>query len=621
MISANAKTPHDIFSSHVQFQIPPFQRPYVWNETDQWQPLWDDIIRLIDDYDSNPLRNHFLGAVVIKQEPSETGFECRSVVDGQQRLTTLQLLLDAAQLVSQDTNLQREIEDLGDLVRNSKSYLSGTVKRFKLWPTRSDRVAFEHAMDDKLVPTAEMMNSKIVQAHEFFVRSIREWLEELSDATDRSTRLAKLASALQNSIKIVVIDLGTEDDSQVIFEALNDRGTPLLEADLIKNYVFQRLEKLDIDVDKWAQTYWEDFDGEWWRTESAQGRRYRSRVDIFLQYWLTSKLITEVPTEEVFKNFREYTDDLLSDSNTAKIFLDEFIEDAERFRELVEGKETTALGAFYESVVGSLELGAFVPVLLWITSHREKIPPAQIETILRSLESWAVRRSLLRRTMREVNKFVISIMQFLEKQDLQTAGNAIYRFLVDQDSDTRLWPSTTELLDSLPTVRVYGNITTTRLRMVFEKIEMNMRSDDTEKIPLPGNLELEHVMPQGWRTYWKQSDMDESDCEARDKKVHLLGNLTLVTGSLNKNLSNRPWRDEEAALVSKKGKYPGWGKRRLIGRGSILMLNKQFNNGLHAAAWTETDIEARSGDLSEQIAKIWPKETLLSDDTRIGFPD
>src|SRR4051812_34051497 len=106
-MDANAYTPRDLFDQTACYEIPPFQRPYVWTEEDQWQPLWDDIQRLADtafdlgtDHDVGSLPAHFLGAVVLKQLQSAAGDPSRrSVIDGQQRLTTLQLLLDAAQSV------------------------------------------------------------------------------------------------------------------------------------------------------------------------------------------------------------------------------------------------------------------------------------------------------------------------------------------------------------------------------------------------------------------------------------------------------------------------------------------------------------------------------------------
>src|SRR6267154_161118 len=110
-MEANARSPRDLFDSTVCYEIPAFQRPYVWTEEDQWQPLWDDITRvaesLLEEHADNSTvpepPSHFLGAVVLKQLASAAGDPSRSsVIDGQQRLTTLQMLIDAAQVVIEE---------------------------------------------------------------------------------------------------------------------------------------------------------------------------------------------------------------------------------------------------------------------------------------------------------------------------------------------------------------------------------------------------------------------------------------------------------------------------------------------------------------------------------------
>src|SRR6185312_2699663 len=119
------------------------------------------------------------------------------------------------------------------------------------------------------------------------------WIEGVADEDgdvppgSEELRVEALSSTLQDRLMLVAIDLTGHDDAQLIFETLNDRGTPLLKADLIKNWVFRKGEKLGADVNAWAEAQWALFDERWWREEIRQGRLTRSRVDIFLQYWLT----------------------------------------------------------------------------------------------------------------------------------------------------------------------------------------------------------------------------------------------------------------------------------------------------------------------------------------------
>lgn len=269
-MEAKALSPVDLFGGRVSYEIPPFQRPYVWTEEDQWQPLWDDIVRVSEfilaaDGDSDALADlpsHFLGAVVVKQLASGAGDPARSsVIDGQQRLTTLQLVLDAAQLVMEQAGCDDVAESIQELVVNDSKRFRGTPKRFKLWPSRVDREAFEAAMDNSKTVPPSLDDTRIVRAHRFFVEAMSEWAEAEREHDDFTTeqRLGALATVLQQYLQIVAIDLAATDDDQLIFETLNDRGTPLLAADLIKNYVFLRCDEIGADVDAWGDLYWQDF--------------------------------------------------------------------------------------------------------------------------------------------------------------------------------------------------------------------------------------------------------------------------------------------------------------------------------------------------------------------------
>ena len=421
-MEAKALTPRDLFDGKVCYEIPPFQRPYVWTEEDQWQPLWDDIARVAETllavgHDAEALKalsGHFLGAVVVKQLPSGAGDPARSsVIDGQQRLTTLQLLLDAAQLVMEQAERDDEAESIHELVVNDSKRFRGTPKRFKLWPSRVDREAFGAVMDnDKVVPST-IEDSRIVQAHRFFVDAMTEWAGD--DSATAAGRVGALAAVLQQHLQIVAIDLATTDDDQLIFETLNDRGTPLLAADLIKNYVFQRCDEIGADVDAWGEKYWQDFDNDWWRDEIAQGRQLRSRIDLFLQYWLTMRIKDEIPTDKVFDQFRKHASEELDSIPTAEAFLARLRTDADTFRDFAQLDPRSAQGTFYARVVEALELGVFIPLLLWVITDAHPASPQQADRALAAVESWAVRRTLLRRTMKDVNRLVVAILKEVDQ--------------------------------------------------------------------------------------------------------------------------------------------------------------------------------------------------------------
>ncbi len=612
-MEAKALTPRDLFDGKVCYEVPPFQRPYVWTEEDQWQPLWDDIARVTEtlvtggDGDRNGSSSHFLGAVVVKQLPSAAGDPLRSsVIDGQQRLTTLQLLLDAAQLVMEQFDHDDVAESLQELVVNDSKRFRKTPKRFKLWPSRIDREAFECVMDNEMTVSGPLGDSRIAQAHRFFCDAIADWAEVSGDPDKAILKLSALAQVLQQHLQIVAIDLSGADDDQLIFETLNDRGTPLLAADLIKNYVFQQCEDLGADVDVWSETYWRDFDDDWWRDQVSQGRQYRSRIDLFLQYWLTMRVKDEIPTDAVFARFRAYTREHLANRGAAEGFLAGMRRDADSFRDFAQLDPRSARGSFYSRIVEALELGAFTPLLLWLISEEHPTPAAQRDMALAAVESWAVRRTLLRQTMKDVNKLVVALLKELDQHSGANVGDAAVAYLSSQTADARIWPTDESLTKQLPTVKAYGNIKQQRLRAILAGVELQLRSDRHEEVSLPVKLDIEHVMPQGWRHYWDDGvGGDHEAAAARDHLINTLGNLTLVTQKLNVALSNRPWTDAAAMQVAPTGKDAGLGKRSLLNRFSVLLLNKDIVDP-HPQAWTETDIAARSLALVGTIAEVWP---------------
>ena len=248
-------TPKDLFQKEVRYTIPPFQRPYVWSQDDQWEPLWEDVRNVAENYleelessgndeveAEQKTSPHFLGAVVLKQVPTPAkDIDQREVIDGQQRVTTLQLLLDAIQQICEESDqpyVKRVARRLAKLVTNDEELIGDDrLHIFKLWPTRGDREAFRHAMDNGLAVN-DFEESLIVQAHEFFQLQVRKWLQEAAGPIEH--RIDALEAAATSMLQMVVIDLGSQDDPNLIFETLNARGTPLEQSDLIKNYVLSR---------------------------------------------------------------------------------------------------------------------------------------------------------------------------------------------------------------------------------------------------------------------------------------------------------------------------------------------------------------------------------------------
>ncbi len=616
-MKADALNPRELFGTTVHYEIPAFQRPYVWSEEDQWAPLWQDVRRVAekvvraqgDDSALAAAGGHFLGAVVFKSKPPVAGDVTRhSVIDGQQRTTTLQVLLDAVQDVLAVRGHDLEAEALEELILNSANRFTGKPERFKLWPSRSDRAAFESAMAGTQAPVGDHL---IVQAHDFFRREVAEWLdgkvdEDETPVGDEKSRGHALADVMQTRLFVVAINLAGHDDDQVIFETLNDRGTPLLKADLIKNWVFQRGDAIGADVERWPDEFWLDLDDSWWREEISQGRHMRSRIDIFLQYWLTMRTRAEVLTDEVFRAFIDHAKPMMSTTAEAEELLDQLRRDANTFRSFAQMSTADVQGRFYNRVVEALELGATTPLLLWMLSPNHAVPADQVSKALSALESWVIRRTLLRYTMKDVNKMMVAILAGLESADVADAGDRVVAYLAAQTSDARTWPRDSEVIEALPGIRLYGNVRQGRLRVVLEAIEEQLRTDRHEAVGVPSNMQIEHVMPQGWRHHWDTTPpLSEAAAVERDRVINTLGNLTLLTQKLNGTLSHRPWTDAAAGPVAPTGLEAGLGKRSLINKYSLLVLSRELVDG-NVERWTEEAIRARSERLSRVLCRVWP---------------
>ncbi len=613
-MDAKPKTPEEIFGTHIRYVIPPFQRPYVWEEDKQWEPLWNDVARTaelaldaVDDGQPAPdgMPVHFLGAVVLQHVATGTGYirSC-NVVDGQQRLTTLQLLMDAVQEVVAEFGDETDAEVLQDLVRNNPKKLQRKDEIFKVWPSRLDQAAFRATMTDGAEIPEELCDSRIVQAHWYFRQRAVEWAGITDDAEEAVRRLEMLTKVLHRHLQLVAIDLTMTDNPQMIFETLNDRGTPLLAADLVKNYVFLSVDRPGVDVDQWEREYWGDFDEPWWREEVSQGRHYRSRIDIFLQYWLTMRIQEDVPSDEVFKRFRRFAQERgIADPSKAEQLLTSLRADTRQFRGFAEFEPDSPEGVFYYRVVEAMQMGVATPVLLWLLSAEHTVPTAERARALAALESWLVRRMLLRLTTKDINRVTVALLKVLSAGEPTDAGAITERFLAGQTAPSRYWPTDDELISSVATSKLYGVVQQGRIRMVLEAIEDAKRTEKSEFPHCPRDLQVEHIMPQAWRNHWGGDLGDEPSAAAkRDRMVQTLGNLTLVTAKLNPSLTNLPWHDADAAQIK-----PGAeGKRTQLDQHSLLLLNRELVKQ-HPDQWTEGDIARRGQALAAAVVAIWPR--------------
>ena len=586
-----------IFGKDVRYVVPLYQRPYVWEEESHWAPLWEDVQTVVDSvtYSDRIAATapagtppiipppHFLGAIVLDLSPFATGsIEERYVIDGQQRLTTLQLFIAAASFVAAKRSCDREARILQRLTENDVDLVIQPDDRFKVWPTNYDRQPFRSVMEGA---HPGEITSQVQKAYSYFVDAIQNWIDEEGGEPD--PQFAALTRVVRDLLKLVVIDLEPEDNAQVIFETLNARGMPLLAIDLVKNLVFQRAAKTGENLDALYDGQWKQLDTDYWRDEVRQGRLNRPRAELFLMHWLTMKRAEEVGAHHLFTTFRK----LVDDPHAAPIVsvVREFAADSVTFADFDTQPVGTVERQFFDRLE-VLDTSTVLPIVLMLFRQGPALfPLSRRRRALAILESWLVRRMLLRLTTKNYNRFVLDIIKLLKKNP-ETADDIVLAELRAASVPTTAWPTDQQVKDSLAETSLYGQINQRRVVMVLYAVEKAMRSAKSEDVQLPTGLTVEHVLPQSWRGHWPVDPEDDGNLIAdREKHVHRLGNLTLVTNKLNPALSNDAWQV----------------KRDALNEHSVLLLNRRLFDD-HPNVWDESTIDLRSASLADVIVGVWP---------------
>lgn len=586
--------------------VPLFQRPYVWNEEMQWEPLWKDLERVATRLLQSPNTQqapHFLGAIVLQQLPTPTSdLQQRTVIDGQQRLTTLQLLLDALHSEIALVGASMPAARLEPLTANGEAFRRHKEDRFKVWPTNRDRPAFNEVMEAPTPVDYQNLKhraSRMVKAHNYFAQQCRAWLN-----VEGPDKVVARAEAIERSarelLQVVVIDLTASENAQEIFETLNARGAVLTAADLIKNFVFQRLLEQDADVEEAYSKYWAQFETAFWEEEVNVGRVRIARSSVFLDHWLIARTGEEVVAREVFSRFKAYADyqaghpmlDLLQEIHRAAAIYRAFTEKAE----ILDGPlDRVGLFAYR---VKTLESEVIKPVLLALLDHKAcSLPQKQIDTALDVIESWLARRMLIRATSKAYNKIMAEVVSVIRNAPAEQVGQTLMEYFSSQRSEVAYWPDDEEVRRELETMPVYRKLSRGRVRMVLESIEDHWRGWIPGQVSAAGmrirrgSYAIEHLMPQAWIKCWPLPT-GESEAE-RDARIHRLGNLTLLTKKLNSTVSNGPW-------------LGAGGKAAHLQEKDVVLLNSKLLKDYASKQWDEAGIDLRTGQTIDSILAIWP---------------
>lgn len=241
-----------------------------------------------------------------------------------------------------------------------------------------------------------------------------------------------------------------------------------------------------------------------------------------------------------------------------------------------------------------LELDVLKPLVVWLLEPEQEAAPAeQRDSLIAAVESWVVRRTIVRAATQGLNRFLTSqLLRGLREQPARM-GELASELLAAQSAGASAWPDDDEIRAALGEAPVYNRIRTSRLRMILEAVEDQRRGYPNgrrlSEQPVPrGTTTVEHLLPQAWRTSWDDG-ADAATAKERDSLLHTIGNLVLITSRLNSSISNGTWAAKRPALDAS----------------SVLLTTRDVVTA-HPDSWTDDDIRERSADIADAVIAIWP---------------
>lgn len=620
-----------ILKERQQWVVPVYQRHYSWKSDDEeqipnlWGDLRDQTLMILEGRKPFP---HYFGAIIYSQ-PKNQPFGAatqRHLVDGQQRITTFQLVLAALREAARDCKVDTFEKAINKYLFNDIEDAIGDPERekFKLWPSSYDRSLYMHIISHKPEELREKESKyfykngnlnkssapKLLRAFFYLHEHFIEFVQERQEAEEETTQkvFEALLSAFLTAFQIVVIQLDENDDAQEIFASLNGKAEPLAPFDLIRNDVFHRARKQDEDGEALFDKKWKPFETAFWSEMVKQGRFKKARADHFVGHTVVAQAAREVNLGKIATEYQNYARERAFDSVSSE--LDVLLEYGKAYHAL-EKRPEGAITNRVANVLSIWDLSTFHPLILWITT--QKIPVEDKHFLYALVESYIIRRELCGLTAKNFNKVVIGIIR--EARGKENIIEAVNAHIASLTGDASKMPSNAEVAAACEQFNAYGSISSQKLRYILKCVEESMRTKFDEVTVTTSNLSVEHVLPQRWSENWSLKNGKIAPCEdiwqldllnekvelddetkslmqERQRMVNTLGNLTLITGSLNPSLGNAAWESAEEKF----------GKKERLGK-SLLALNREI---AEVQTWNESAIKNRAALLAKRINAIWP---------------
>lgn len=561
---------YEIFNGTRVFEIPFYQRSYVWGEK-QWERLLADMVNV-----SHRTKNYFLGAIILKQTSTSaaTQGDHKIVIDGQQRLTTLAIFLKVYALKT-DTNEWFNRKFM--LPNGSLAILHSHV----------DRTDFQQVMNLTSISQEVTGTSNIIKAYQYFKEQLNS--EQLDEVR------------LNNNVQVIDIVIDENDDEQQIFDTINSLGVDLTTAELLKNHLFteRTIDKYEL---LWKPVFENDEDCiSFWAQNLLKGRTKRKNIEAFLNAFLQIKVhesSIEVATEDKIEYakagalFYSYKD-FIGKYYKGREFdlVEELVQYAKIYQHTFSPKIIETSLSYEPSIdrinflIFAADNTTLIPYIMYIIKN--VADEEERNRIYDFLESYIVRRLICKKSTKSYSDL---FSENLINADVKTR-DALVAYFDIKDSTNALAIPTDEEVERNFMEAEHPNYRALSILYLLESRMRNTHLLSTQLMKY-SVYTLEHLMPQKWMSNWPLAESGNADW--RTHLVRTLGNCTMITQALNSTISNDKW------YVKLEGKNNKGGLKTYAN--GLLTLDGVLTRD----SWDENSIIERSKHLARQACRVWP---------------
>ena len=618
MLHAEPTTISLAFPSRKQYAIPSYQRNYVWTREGQWEPLWDDLRGLTRRIlaEGPDTRPHFLGTIITKHIGAQGFVDRWWVVDGQQRLTTLQILIAATRSAFDERDLTQCAAILTNVLVNPPEVVQKDPDKYKIQHKSSDYEGFARIIEAGLggSSVSEEEELRLHDCYVYFRDSVTEWFTGVPKEAHHRHATA-LTQAILDRLQVVDIRLDGHENSHAIFEALNARGEPLTEWEKTKNYILSiAVRDDDPDGDRTYTEHLQQYDSDAYWEQTVSGTRFSGkRIDLFLFFFAQIELprrrqdvsgesdLHILSRSRLYREFRYVGEHVYRRSDKELHGLLERLGRYATIYRRIDQKDINRFSDYARLVMhrrDTLNLASLIPVFMVLVDRLGY--GENLDQALRIVDSYLMRRVALKAHYSGFDDVAFGYVQAVRDAPQGEVCAGLIEQL-EKSTWTNRWPDDDEVFLHLREADMYDGISSARKQLLLRGIAQKMHDERKDDLTMPFSpmttLTVEHVAPQEWERHWK-ADLDfgdsDEDRQRLNRLVHRIGNLTLVTRALNPKLGNRAWSYKAELL-----------------KADNLEMNRRLLNDMEVETWNEREINRRSQIIADYVKEIWPHAAAL----------